>query len=134
MQLTYTGKHRYELPSFQPELNTDGMPIERVRYVMDKKNPSIEYPYWDRIKGRKPVKYFVENGLLVVHDGSQKQEQKTEVKDALTFKVFSEKDEKSARKWVARSNDLKTLKLFLEKETRESVKESIQDRIETLSE
>ena len=70
-------------PSTAPvaTLNTDGMPIERVRYVMDKKNPSIEYPYWDRIKGRKPVKYFVENGLLVVHDGSQKQEQKTEEQD-----------------------------------------------------
>lgn len=132
MQLTYKGRHRYELPSYAPTQDAEGNPLEVIRYVMDKHNPTIEYPYWDKIKAKKPVKKFIEMGLLVA--GEDKPEPKGKEEATLGFKAFSEKSEKDARKWVARCNDLKTLRSFVEKETREAVKEALSDRIEALTE
>lgn len=132
MLLHYTGKFRYELPSFSPTQDAEGNPLEIVRYVMDKSNPSIDYPYWDKIKNKKPVKKFMEMGLLKTEE--EKPDLKAKDEPAMGYKAFSEKSEKDARKWVARCNDLKILRNFAEKETRESVKEAINDRIETLTE
>jgi len=134
MKLEYTGKFRLAMPRFPVEIVDPENPPEPEDFVIfTRENRIQDYPHWEKVKNKRAIKKLVENGQLRVLDNRRlPSPTEPEPEPEMTLSDFRNLNYKLAAKWVARSNDLGTLKSYLEGEARQSVKSNLENRISAL--
>ena len=134
MKLQYTGKHRLALPRIPvPQTDPAEPPEQEAFVVLTRQNPIQDYPHWERIKNKRPIKKLIESGQLICLDGRRLAvPAEAEPAPSMTLKEFKALNYKIAGQFVARSNDLDLLLAFRLSETRESVNKALDSRIQVL--